>query len=223
MGTSGTLVGMSRRLKELNKEVQIIGVEPYLGHKIQGLKNMKEAYRPGIFDRKKLDEKVNINDDDAYETSRLLAREEGLFVGMSAGAAAVMVMERAKAESLGLKPMAHIVDYMFYGVDPGYFPEGPAVTIPRHLKKMGMTVDDITAFEINEAFAVVNAICINEAGIPWEKTNLHGGGISLGHPTGYTGARLTLHLANILKPGEYGLAAACGGGGLTGSLIVQGE
>jgi acetyl-CoA C-acetyltransferase len=135
-----------------------------------------------------------------------------------------MVMTtRKKAEELGLKPMAHIVDYMFYGVDPGYFPEGPSVTIPRHLKKVGLTIDDITAFEINEAFAVVNAICINEAKIPWEKTNLHGGGISLGHPTGYTGARLTLHLANILKQGEYGLAAACGGGGLTGSLIVQGE
>jgi len=143
--------------------------------------------------------------------------------GITDGSGAMVMMTRQKADELGLKPMAHIVDYMFYGVDPGYFPEGPSVTIPRHLKKMGMTIDDITAFEINEAFAVVNAICINEAGIPWEKTNLHGGGISLGHPTGYTGARLTLHLANILKPGEYGLAAACGGGGLTGSLIVQGE
>ena len=143
--------------------------------------------------------------------------------GITDGAGAMVMMSRKKANELGLKPMAHIVDYMFYGVDPGYFPEGPSVTIPRHLKKMGMTVDDITAFEINEAFAVVNCICINEAGIPWEKTNLHGGGISLGHPTGYTGARLTLHLANYLKPGQYGLAAACGGGGLTGSLIVQGE
>jgi len=143
--------------------------------------------------------------------------------GVTDGAGAMVIMTRQKANELGLKPMAHIVDYMFYGVDPQYFPEGPSVTIPRHLKKVGMTIDDITAFEINEAFAVVNCICINEAGIPWEKTNLHGGGISLGHPTGYTGARLILHLANILKPGEYGLAAACGAGGLTGSLIVQGE
>jgi len=143
--------------------------------------------------------------------------------GITDGSGAMVIMNRQKAEELELKPMAHIVDYMFYGVDPGYFPEGPSVTIPKHLKKVGLTIDDITAFEINEAFAVVNCICINEAGIPWEKTNLHGGGISLGHPTGYTGARLTLHLANILKPGEYGLAAACGGGGLTGSLILQGE
>ncbi|MDX9786090.1 MAG: thiolase family protein [Desulfobacterales bacterium] len=143
--------------------------------------------------------------------------------GVTDGAGAMVMMTRKKANELGLKPMAHVVDYMFYGVEPGYFPEGPAVTVPKHLKKMGLTIDDITAFEINEAFAVVNCICINEAGIPWEKTNMHGSGISLGHPTGYTGARLTLHLANILKPGEYGVASACGAGGVTGSLIVQGE
>jgi cysteinyl-tRNA synthetase len=96
MGTSGTLMGMSRRLKELKPEIRIIGVEPYLGHKIQGLKNMKEAYRPGIFNRKHLDEKVNIKDEDAYETARLLAREEGLFVGMSSGAAAYVALQTAR-------------------------------------------------------------------------------------------------------------------------------
>lgn len=96
MGTSGTLMGTSRRLKELKPDIKIVGVEPYLGHKIQGLKNMKEAYRPGIFDRKLLSEKVNINDEDAYATSRLLAREEGLFVGMSSGAAAYVALQVAK-------------------------------------------------------------------------------------------------------------------------------
>jgi cysteinyl-tRNA synthetase len=96
MGTSGTLMGISQRFGELKPEIQIIGVEPYLGHKIQGLKNMKEAYRPGIFDRKLLTEKVNIKDEDAYETSRLMAREEGLFVGMSSGAAAYVALQLAK-------------------------------------------------------------------------------------------------------------------------------
>ena len=95
-------MGMSRRLRELKPEIQIVGVEPYLGHKIQGLKNMKEAYRPGIFDRKLLTEKVNIKDEDAYETSRLLAREEGLFVGMSSGAAACIALELAKALTSGV-------------------------------------------------------------------------------------------------------------------------
>jgi len=95
MGTTGTLMGMSRRLREDVPGVRIIGVEPFLGHKIQGLKNLKEAYRPGIFNREMLDEKVNIADEDAYETSRLLAREEGLFVGMSSGAAAFVALQKA--------------------------------------------------------------------------------------------------------------------------------
>jgi cysteinyl-tRNA synthetase len=102
MGTSGTLMGSSCRLKEFSQQIKIIGVEPYLGHKIQGLKNMKEAYRPGIFDRKMLDEKVNIKDEDAYATSRLLAREEGLFVGMSAGAAAYVAIQKAKELPAGI-------------------------------------------------------------------------------------------------------------------------
>jgi cysteinyl-tRNA synthetase len=87
MGTTGTLMGLSRRFQELRPDVQIIGVEPYLGHKIQGLKNMKEAYRPGIFERKRLNQIIHIDDQEAYETSRILARKEGIFVGMSSGAA----------------------------------------------------------------------------------------------------------------------------------------
>ena len=87
MGTTGTLMGLSRRFKELDPEVQIVGVEPYLGHKIQGLKNMKESYQPGIFEKKRLDRIIHIDDEEAYQTSRTLARKDGLFVGMSSGAA----------------------------------------------------------------------------------------------------------------------------------------
>ncbi len=102
LGTSGTLMGVSRRLKEYNPAVRIIGVEPYLGHKIQGLKNMKEAYVPEIFDKRRLDEKVNVDDGDAYETSRRLAREEGLLVGMSSGAAMAIAMEKAREMESGV-------------------------------------------------------------------------------------------------------------------------
>ncbi len=87
MGTTGTLMGVSRRLKELNPAVRIVGVEPFLGHAIQGLKNLREAYTPGIYEKERLDEKINIEDEEAFETARRLAREEGLFVGMSSGAA----------------------------------------------------------------------------------------------------------------------------------------
>ncbi|MBW1989540.1 MAG: cysteine synthase, partial [Deltaproteobacteria bacterium] len=102
LGTSGTLMGVSRRLKEYNPNVKIIGVEPYLGHKIQGLKNMKEAYVPEIFDKARLDEKINVDDEEAFETARRLAREEGLFVGMSSGAAMAKAIEAAKSMDSGV-------------------------------------------------------------------------------------------------------------------------
>jgi len=97
MGTTGTLMGMQRRLKEFNPDIRIIGVEPYLGHKIQGLKNMKEAYCPEIFEKERLDRKVNIDDEEAFEMTRRLAREEGLFVGMSSGAAMAVAVKEAAA------------------------------------------------------------------------------------------------------------------------------
>lgn len=96
IGTSGTLMGVSKKLKEMDPKIRIVGVEPYLGHKIQGLKNMKEAYKPGIFNKKLLDEKINVHDEDAYETSRQLAKKEGIFVGMSSGAAMHIAMKKAK-------------------------------------------------------------------------------------------------------------------------------
>ena len=101
LGTTGTLMGASRKLKEFNPAIQIIGVEPYLGHKIQGLKNMKEAYCPEIFEKKRLDKKVNIDDDVAYEMARRLAKEEGLLVGMSSGAAMAVALEEAQHLTAG--------------------------------------------------------------------------------------------------------------------------
>jgi cysteinyl-tRNA synthetase len=102
LGTTGTAMGLSQRLKELNPRIQIIGVEPYLKHKIQGLKNMRESYRPGIFDKKRLDEKVNILDEDAFEMARRLAREEGILAGMSSGAAMFVAAQKAREMEEGL-------------------------------------------------------------------------------------------------------------------------
>jgi cysteinyl-tRNA synthetase len=96
LGTTGTVMGCSRRLKEYNAAVHVTAVEPYLGHKIQGLKSLKEAYVPGIFERSLVDEKVNVADEDAFETARQLARAEGLLVGMSAGAATFAALTLAR-------------------------------------------------------------------------------------------------------------------------------
>jgi len=101
MGTSGTLMGLSRRFKEYNPDIRILGVEPYLGHRLQGLKNMREAYQPEIFDKRLLDEKINAEDEPAFEMTRRLAREEGLMVGMSSGAALVVAADIAKTLDSG--------------------------------------------------------------------------------------------------------------------------
>ena len=96
MGTTGTLMGSSMRLKEYERGIKIIGVEPHIGHKIQGLKNMNESIVPGIYDPSRLDEKRNVSDDDAFQTTRRLATEEGLFVGMSSGAAMWIALRKAE-------------------------------------------------------------------------------------------------------------------------------
>ncbi len=102
LGTSGTAMGLAQRLHELSPEIKLIAVEPYQGHKIQGLKNMKESLAPGIFDPRLPDEIVNIDDDEAYATARRLAREEGIFVGMSSGAAVAEAIKQAEKLGDGL-------------------------------------------------------------------------------------------------------------------------
>jgi cysteine synthase B len=101
MGTTGTLMGVGKRLKEFSRKVRVVGVEPFLGHRVQGLKNMKESIVPKIYDPTRLDEKINIADDDAFATTRLLALKEGLFVGMSSGAAVCGALRAAEKMGRG--------------------------------------------------------------------------------------------------------------------------
>ena len=96
LGTSGTAMGLSRWFREHHPEVRVIAVEPHAGHKIQGLKNMKESYRPGIFDKTLPHAIVNVADEDAFSAARRLAAEEGVFAGMSSGAALFAAIERAR-------------------------------------------------------------------------------------------------------------------------------
>lgn len=96
MGTGGTLMGVGRYLREQKPAIRIVGVEPTLGHKVQGLKNMREAIVPEIYREEALDAKITVEDDLAFETARLLALREGLFVGMSSGAAVAGAIETAR-------------------------------------------------------------------------------------------------------------------------------
>lgn len=101
MGTTGTLMGAGKRLKEFNSSITVVGVEPHLGHKIQGLKNMTESIVPKIFNPKAIDQKWSVVDDEAFTMTRRLALEEGLFVGMSSGAAMWVAVKKAKEMKSG--------------------------------------------------------------------------------------------------------------------------
>ena len=101
MGTSGTLMGTAERLKQHNQKIKIVGAEPELGHKIQGLKNMKEAIVPEIYKEHKLNSKIVVGTEEAYETARQLALKEGLFVGMSSGAAMFAALKVAEKMDSG--------------------------------------------------------------------------------------------------------------------------
>lgn len=101
MGTTGTLMGVAQYLKEQKPSVQIIGVEPNRNHRIQGLKNMQESIKPKIFNAGALDRKINISDDEAFDTTRTLALKEGVFVGMSSGAAMAGALKVAKKMNSG--------------------------------------------------------------------------------------------------------------------------
>ncbi len=102
MGTTGTLMGVSRFLKEKKPEAKVVGIEPPLGHTIQGLKNMDESIRPEIYQREMLDEKLCVTDDEAFQATRRLATREGIFVGMSSGAAVAGALKMAEKMTSGI-------------------------------------------------------------------------------------------------------------------------
>ena len=143
---------------------------------------------------------------------------------ISDGAAAVLLMTREKADALGLKPRAKIVDQTTVGVDPVIMLTGPIPATQKILERNGMTMDDIDLVEINEAFASVVAAWRRELDPDMDRVNVNGGAIALGHPLGSTGARLITTLLHELERSdkETGLVTMCCGGGLgTGTLIQR--
>jgi acetyl-CoA acyltransferase len=143
---------------------------------------------------------------------------------ISDGAAAVLLMERSRAESLGLRPRARIMDQTTVGVDPVIMLTGPIPATKKLLDRNGMKMDDIDLVEINEAFASVVAAWRRELEPDMDRVNVNGGAIALGHPLGSTGARLITTLLHELERSdkEVGLVTMCCGGGLgTGTLIQR--
>jgi acetyl-CoA C-acetyltransferase len=137
--------------------------------------------------------------------------------------AALVVMSAKKAKAMGLKPLASIRAYAAGGVDPAYMGLGVVPATRKALKLAGLTLNDIEYFELNEAFASQSLGCIKELDIDVKKTNLHGGGISLGHPIGCSGARIIVTLVHEMKRRglKYGLASLCIGGGQGMAIIIE--
>ena len=131
------------------------------------------------------------------------------------GAAAVVLMERELAEQRGLEPLARLVGYSFAGVDPRYMGIGPIPAVRQLLDKTGLGVDDFDVFEVNEAFAAQALAVCRDLGLPPERTNPNGSGISLGHPVGATGTVLTVKALHELQRtgGKRALVTMCIGGG----------
>jgi len=142
---------------------------------------------------------------------------------ISDGGAALVVMSKAKAEALGVPVLAEIVGYgQVAGPDASLLHQ-PSNAIAKALERAGKTVADVSLFELNEAFAAVGLASMADLGITDEITNVNGGAISIGHPLGMSGARVTLTLALELarRGGGLGAAALCGGGGQGDAILIQ--
>jgi acetyl-CoA acyltransferase len=142
---------------------------------------------------------------------------------MSDGAAGVIIMSQAKADELGLNPMARFISFAAGGVRPEIMGIGPVAAIPKALKLAGLTLEDIGLIELNEAFAAQSLAVIRELGLNPEITNVNGGAIALGHPLGCTGAKLTTQLLyEMARRGtKFGMVTMCIGGGMGAACIFE--
>jgi len=145
---------------------------------------------------------------------------------ISDGASAVIVMTADKAQALGLEPLATIRGYAYAAIPPEIMGLGPAYAVPKALDRAGLKLTDIDLIELNEAFAAQSmavGIELEDRGWDWNKVNVNGGAIALGHPVGCTGTRITVTLLHemIKRDVPLGMVTACVGGGMGGAMIVE--
>ena len=189
----------------------------------------EEGKPTGTFHTVSRDEGLRETTLEKLQSLKAVVREDGVHTAgsssqISDGAAALLLTTREKADELGLKARARVVDTCLVGVDPVLMLTGPIDATHRLLGRTGLTIDDIDTFEINEAFASVVLAWAKELDVPLEKVNPNGGAIALGHPLGGTGAILLTKALHELErtDGRYGLVSMCCGGGLgTGTIIER--
>jgi len=142
---------------------------------------------------------------------------------LSDGAAAVMVMTADKAKALGLQPLAAIRSYAYAAIPPEIMGLGPAYALPKACQRAGIDVSQLDLIEVNEAFAAQAIACGTEVGWDWNKVNVNGGAVALGHPVGCTGTRIVVTLIHemIKRDVPLGAVTACVGGGMGGAIVIE--
>ncbi len=142
---------------------------------------------------------------------------------MNDGAAAMILVSEEKLKQLGLKPLARIVSYADAEQAPEWFTTSPAIAVPRAVQKAGLKMEDISYWELNEAFSVVGIENSRRMQLDPATVNIHGGAVALGHPLGCSGARILVTLLYILreKKARYGAAGICNGGGGASAMVIE--
>jgi len=211
---------------------------------IESYKRAAEAWKNGMFKheiapvsipQKKGDALVVAEDEDytkvKFDRMPTLApafEKDGTITAANAsnlndGAAAVVLMSRERAEAMGLKPLARILGFADAQQAPEWFTTTPAKAMPKAIAAAGLQISDIAYFEINEAFSVVALANMKDLGISHDKTNIYGGAVSIGHPIGCSGARITITLLSALinNNARYGCAGICNGGGGASAIVIE--
>ncbi|RIV45044.1 acetyl-CoA C-acyltransferase [Flagellimonas pelagia] len=211
---------------------------------IQSYQRSAEAWKNGKFDNEVVSveipqrrgEPILVSEDEEYKNVKLdkipslrpAFTKEGTVTAANAstindGAAAVVLMSEEKASELGLKPLATIIGYADAAQEPEWFTTAPAKALPKALDRAGVSLDEIDYFEFNEAFSVVGLANMKLLGLDDSKVNVNGGAVSLGHPLGCSGARITITLLNILEQNNatLGAAAICNGGGGASAIVLK--
>lgn len=211
---------------------------------IQSYKRSAEAWKTGKFKNEvvpvevpqRKGEPIVVDEDEEYKNVMLdkipslrpAFTKEGTVTAANAstindGAAAMVLMSEEKAKELGLKPLATIKGYADAAQEPEWFTTAPAKALPKALDRAGISIKDVDYFEFNEAFSVVGLANMKLLGLEDSKVNVNGGAVSLGHPLGCSGARITITLLNILEQNnaKLGAAAICNGGGGASAIVLE--
>lgn len=211
---------------------------------IQSYKRSAEAWKAGKFNNEvvpvevpqRRGEPIVVSEDEEFKNIKLekvpalrpAFTKDGTVTAANAstindGAAAVVLMSEDKAKELGLTPLATIKGYADAAHEPEWFTTAPAKALPKALDRAGVSIEDIDYFEFNEAFSVVGLANMKILGLNDSNVNVNGGAVSLGHPLGCSGARITITLLNILEQNnaKLGAAAICNGGGGASSIVLE--